>query len=259
MTRLRRHWPEYLMEAWGLGTFMVSACVFTALLEHPASPMRSLLPDAFVRRALIGVAMGVTAIGIVYSPWGQQSGAHINPSMTLAFLRLGRIAPTDAAFYVAAQFAGAAMGVLVSRVVLGGRIADPSVGFAVTVPGAAGVATAFGAEIAISFGMMLLVLASTGSRLAPWTGVFCGIAVALYITFEAPLSGMSMNPARTFGSAVFADVWTAFWVYLVAPPAGMLLATEVHRRRSHAAPGACAKLHHANDRRCIHCAGRLTA
>jgi aquaporin Z len=253
---LRRHWPEYLMEAWGLGTFMVSACLATALFEHPASPVHRALPDAILRRVLIGLAMGATAIGIVYSPWGKQSGAHINPSITLAFLRLGRIAPWDAAFYVAAQFAGAALGVALSMAVLGAAIADPTVAWAVTVPGSTGTTVAFLAELAISFGMMTLVLASTSSSLASWTGVFCGIAVATYIAVEAPLSGMSMNPARTFGSAVVGDVWTAFWLYCAAPPLGMLLAAERHRRP--AEPG-CAKLHHRNDRRCIHCGEKRVA
>jgi aquaporin Z len=254
MTRaLRRHWPEYLMEAWGLGTFMVSACLTTALLEHPASGLHRALPDPALRRVLIGLAMGATAIGIVYSPWGKQSGAHINPSLTLGFLRLGKIAPWDAVFYVAAQFAGAAAGVALSAAVLGVALAHPLVNYAVTVPGPAGVGVAGLAELGISFGMMALVLASTSRpRLAPYTGVFCGLTVAAYVALEAPLSGMSMNPARTFGSAVIGHVWTAFWLYLVVPPAAMLAAAELHRR--HGAEGAgCAKLHHENRRRCIHC------
>jgi aquaporin Z len=260
MTRaLRRHWPEYLMEAWGLGTFMLSACLVTALLEHPASAAHRALADPAARRALVGVAMGATAIGIVYSPWGKQSGAHLNPSMTLAFLRLGRIAPWDACFYVVAQFGGAALGVLVAALLLGTAIADPAVAYAVTVPGDAGVATALAAEVAISFGMMTLVLASTSSRFAAMTGVFCGLAVAAYIAFEAPLSGMSMNPARTFGSAVVAHVWTAFWLYCVAGPAGMLLAVETFVRRHGDVARPCAKLHHANSRRCIHCGDARTA
>jgi hypothetical protein len=60
MTRLRRHWPEYLMEAAGLGLFMLSAASFATLLEHPLSPMRGALPDALLRRLLMGLAMGTT-------------------------------------------------------------------------------------------------------------------------------------------------------------------------------------------------------
>src|SRR5947209_839526 len=100
---LLSHWPEYLMEAAELGLFMISACAFSALLFHPASPVVAAIPSAFTRRMLVGCAMGLTAISIVYSPFGKRSGAHCNPSVTLAFLRLGRVAPWDAVFYVIAQ------------------------------------------------------------------------------------------------------------------------------------------------------------
>src|SRR5439155_25457677 len=88
-----RHWPEYAIEAACLGLFMISACVFVTLLEHPMSPARAAVADPTLRRVLAGVAMGLTAIGLIYSPWGQQSAAHMNPSLTLTYLRLGKIAP----------------------------------------------------------------------------------------------------------------------------------------------------------------------
>src|SRR5262245_62897595 len=86
-----KHWPEYAMEAAELGIFMISACVFTVLLQHPASPVRALLPDPFLRRALTGLAMAGTAIALIFSQWGTQSGAHFNPAVTLTFLRLTKI------------------------------------------------------------------------------------------------------------------------------------------------------------------------
>jgi aquaporin Z len=70
---LANHWPEYLMEAAGLGLFMISACVFVLLLEHPASGVRQALEDPWLRRCLIGVAMGLTAIALIYSPLGKRS------------------------------------------------------------------------------------------------------------------------------------------------------------------------------------------
>jgi len=90
-------------------------------------------------------------------------------------------------------------------------------------------------------------------RLACFTGLFAGILVATYITLEAPLSGMSMNPARTLGSALSAHAWTALWIYFTAPPLGMLLAAEAYLRVQGAQRIFCAKLHHQNTKRCIFC------
>jgi len=102
--------PEYLIEAAGLGLFMVSATVCVALLEHPASPLHGWIASGDVRRALIGVAMGLTALALIYSPWGKRSGAHFNPAVTLTFFRLGKVAPRDLVGYVLAQFIGGTAG-----------------------------------------------------------------------------------------------------------------------------------------------------
>lgn len=89
MNVLCRHYPEYLMEAAGLGIFMISASVATVILEHPASLIYQSIPSLMFRRFIIGVAMGLTAIAIIYFPWGKQSGGHINPVVTLTGLRFG--------------------------------------------------------------------------------------------------------------------------------------------------------------------------
>jgi aquaporin Z len=113
---------------------------------------------------------------------------------------------------------------------------------------------AFVAEAVISFVLMTVVLMATNHRkLARYTGLFAGILVATFITFEAPLSGMSMNPARTVGSAFWAGDWTALWIYFTAPPLGMLLAAELYLRRRGPRGIFCAKLHHQNEKRCIFC------
>jgi aquaporin Z len=251
---VREHWPEYLMEAAGLGFFMISAAIVTSLLEYPHSPLHQLLPDPAIRRVLIGIAMGITAIGIIYSPWGKRSGAHLNPAVTVTFLRLGKIHGLDALFYVLAQFIGGLIGLLVAAMAIGMAIEDPTVNYVVTVPGLEGTGMAFAAELCISFGLMLVVLiVSNQTKLNAWTGVFAGVLVATYIAIEAPLSGMSMNPARSFASALPAHLWTDFWVYLTAPLLGMLLAAECYVRVSGAHRVFCAKLHHQNDARCIFC------
>ena len=227
------HWQEYAIEAALLGKFMMSACLFTVLLFHPA-------------------------FCLVYSGWGKQSGAHFNPAVTLTFARLGRIAPRDAVAYVVAQFAGAVLGVLAAMLLAGPLVADASVRYAVTVPGPAGRGVAFAAEILISFILMTVVLAiSSHRRLGRFTGLCAGLLVATFISLEAPLSGMSMNPARTVGSAVWAHDWTALWIYFAAPLLGMLGAAELHLQHRGRDPDACAKLHHQNAKRCIFCEYRM--
>jgi aquaporin Z len=237
----RSHWPEYLMEAAALGMFMVSACAFGVLLQNVSG---------LFGRVLGGVAMGLTAISIISSPWGQRSGAHMNPALTLTFLSLGKIAPSDALFYVIAQFAGGVGGVLLSAMALGRALAR--VQFVATVPGPGGPWIAFVAEFVISFLLVSVVLNVSNSRrftrFTPW---IAGFLVAAFISLESPLSGMSMNPARTVGSAFSAGICTAIWVYFVAPTLAMLSAGQVYRHWRGAQRVFCAKYHHHNMQRCI--------
>jgi len=162
--------------------------------------------------------------------------------------------PWDAVFYIAAQFVGGVCGVLFSKLLLGSIIAHPSVSYVTTAPGPAGAGVAFLAEAAIACGMMLMVLFVTNTpMLARFTGLFAGTLVFLYITFETPLSGMSINPARTVASAVPSGIWTSGWVYFAAPILGMLLAAQVYCVVSHPSHLACPKLHHGTTQRCIFC------
>jgi aquaporin Z len=249
---IRSHWPEYLMEAAGLGVFMISTCAFTVLLEHPMSPVQQAVEDALLRRVVIGVAMGLTAIGIICSPWGKRSGAHLNPSVTLAFLSLGKVTRIDALFYVLAQFCGGILGVAAASLLIGEPLRHSAVDYAVTMPGSDGVIIALVAETAISAVLMSLVLVvSNNPEFSRYTPLVAGILVAFYISVEAPLSGMSMNPARSLGSAVSAGEWTALWIYFLGPPLGMFLAAQLYRLTHGQARVFCAKLHHHNSARCI--------
>jgi aquaporin Z len=255
---VKQHLPEYLMEAFGLGLFMISACMFGTLLAHPDSPIHQAIPLAIWRRLLMGIAMGLTAIANIYSPWGKQSGAHLNPATTLTFFRLGKVKGTDALFYTLAQFVGGAIGVWIATILIGKFLAHPSVNFVATLPGAYGLPAAFIAEIVITFILISVVLrVSNNAKIAGFTGVFVGILVATYISIEDPFSGMSMNPARTFASALFAQTWQTLWIYFIAPPIGMLLAAEVYLRFDGKRNDGCAKLHHQNNKRCIHCKDKM--
>jgi aquaporin Z len=249
MNRTAVHWPEALMEALGLGLFMVSAGIFGTLFEYPGSPVHRAISDPFTRRALMGLVMGLTAIGLVHSPWGRRSGAHINPAFTWTFFRLGRVRGRDALAYTAGQFAGGSLGVLLVSALLGPLFLAPPVGAVATVPGPGGLALTFACELGISAVMMFMVLTLGRSRLARHTPFFVGALIFIYIAFEAPLSGMSMNPARSLASAWPGGTWRGLWVYFTAPVAGMFLAAELFLAT---APNqGCAKLLHQLP--CIFC------
>ena len=252
METLKTHLPEYLMEAAELGIFMVSAGVFTILLEYPQSPIHQAIANSDLRRFLIGVAMGTTAIALIYSPWGRQSGAHMNPAVTLTFYRAGKVKRQDAIFYIVFQCLGGLAGVAFVALLFGNLFTQPPVNYIVTVPGWFGWVGALLGEWMIAFIMMLMVLFTSNHKtLNPYTGLFAGCLIMLYVTFEAPLSGFSMNPARSFASALPAQNWTAFWLYVFVPPIGMVSASALYQFWFGRRAVQCAKLHHANHKRCI--------
>lgn len=250
----RSHLPEYLAEAFGLGLFMVSACGFAVLLFHPGSPVVQRFPGVFGRNLAMGVAMALTLLVNFYGPWGRRSGAHLNPVVTLTFFRLGKVARGDLPGYVLAQFAGGLAGTGVAALLFGARLADPTVNYVATVPGPSGAAVALLAEVLIAFLLMFVVLhVAATPALARYTGLCAAVLVALYIAYESPYSGMSMNPARTVASAAFARTWTGWWIYFVAPALGMLAAAEAFLRLRGPRARFCAKISHVEGVRCIFC------
>lgn len=256
---VRDHWQEYLIEAWCLGTFMVSASFFGTLLFHPRSPAAALTFN--VRNILMASAMGLTAIAIICSPWGKRSGAHFNPAVTLVFLRLGKISGTDAAFYIAAHFVGGFTGVLTSWLILSDLLAEMPVNFVATLPNA-GTGPAFAVEAIISFVMMSAILFIGNSRrLSKLTPYAAGILLAIFITFTSTVSGTSLNPARTAASAIFANAWSGWWIYFTAPVLAMLSAAEIFIRTRGLKTVLCGKLRHNGKTRCIfkcgYCAERI--
>ena len=257
---LRCHWPEYLMEAAEIALYMVLVCSFATLLLHPISPVQHFIHSAILRRSLMGLLVGAAVVGIIMTPWGKQSGGHVNPSITLTFYWLGRVAFWDALFYVAAQFVGAGAGAGLAAYVLRDAPRSSFVRYAVTTPGIFGNVGAFLGEVIISSILMAVILATSNSKaLARYTAYCVGVLYAMFITIETPLSGMSMNPARTFGSALVATYWRAFWIYLLAPTIGMFAGANMFLWARRGIGPYCAKLHHDNDKRCIFHHGYRTA
>ena len=228
---LRSNWYHYLAEAGGLAFFMANAAWMTTLLESPGSPVHQAIGSGLARRGLLGAGMFVVVLMIVYAPWCQASGAHLSPSITWAFARLGKISVWDAALYTVGQFAGATLAVALMVPLLGGPFERSPVDYVATTPGPLGDWGALGAEVLITFGLTVVLLWGTArAAWRQWTGVAVALTIALYLVFETPLSGMSLNPARSFGSAVVGDVWTGYWVYVVGPTAGALAAGELFAR-----------------------------
>jgi aquaporin Z len=157
------------------------------------------------------------------SPWGKQSGGHFQSRNNPCVLPVGKVHAWDVLFYAAGHFVGATVGVALAVLVLRGASGDGAVQYAVTVPGVCGYTEAFIAELTLSFILKtVLLFVSNHDNLARYTPYVAGALIATYITFEAPLSGMSTNPARTFGSAFYARCWRGIWIYFTAPPVGML-------------------------------------
>ncbi len=220
-------WKLYLMEALGLAIFMISACFFGGLLEARNSFIHQSIQNDFGRLVITGILMGATAIFIFYSPWTAPSGSHINPAVTLAFLRAGRINKYDAFFYIIFQFIGGTIAVYIMQILMGNMLTAPPVNSAATVPGKGGTLPAFVTELIIAFIMMTMVLfTSANNYLKKYTRIIAGCLVCTYVIIAGPVSGFGMNPARTFASALPANIWTGFWLYMFVPIAGMMAAAE---------------------------------
>ena len=221
-----KNWTLYIFEGVGLGIFMISACLFSAMLEGQTY-VHDALPDNLIRTMIMGMLMGGTALFIFYFPPTASSGSQINPAVTITFLRLGKMSLWDAMFYILFQFIGGLLGVFLMRFILGPVLIDPPVRSVVTIPVNDRVLSAAITEFLISLTTMLTVLfTSTQKELSRYTRIFCACLVTAWVILAGPISGFGMNPARTFSSALPAHTWTEIWLYMIMPVAGMLAAAE---------------------------------
>ena len=170
---------------------------------------------------VVGIALvfGLVIMAMVYAT-GHLSGAHINPAVTIAFTLTRHFPPRDGLTYVAAQLGGAALGALLLLAVWPAAPANlgataPSIG--------AGGALVY--ELVLTAALMFVIMAVATDTRAVGAGaaIAIGGTVALDALFGGPVTGASMNPARSFGPALASGTWQDFWIYVVGPVAGAAL------------------------------------
>ena len=248
---LRRHWPEYAVEAGFLALFVLMAGIVSAWLQTPSGPVAAAGSEIAGRRLLAGLSMGLVLAAMIYSPWGRRSGSHLNPAITLAYLRLGKIGRWDALFYTLAQVAGGFAAVtLLRHNTLLPAATQPSL-LAASI-GPANEWPALLTELVLSGAAMLLILfTSNHERWFRWTGVLYSLMAVVIVACVAPLSGFGTNLARLLAVDVSADPATVNWLNLLPPLVGMQLGVEAWRLLTGRSQALCAKLAHNTHGRCI--------
>ncbi len=245
------HWPEYGAElagtAWNV-FIGLSAVVFNMA---PGMPGGRLIPDFGLRLFVTGLIFAGSGSLYTISPWGRLSGSHLNPSVTLAFWVRGKVRGHDLLGYLVAQFIGGVLGALLLAAVWRGHAMD--VGNGRTLPGVGWTAAgAFGAELAMTFSYVLGILCFVSRpRLMHWTPLMNWIVVAGLVWLAAPVSGTSLNPARSFGPALVSGQWREQWIYLLAPPLGGVLAAAFFPVLAAGGKVLTAKLFHSAHYRSI--------
>jgi aquaporin NIP len=166
----------------------------------------------------VGVALvfGLVIMVMVYAT-GHLSGAHINPAVTLAFVLTRHFRRAEAAAYVAAQAAGATAAAVLLLAIWPGQPAE----LGATVP-SVGAGSAFVYELVLTALLMFVIMAVATDTRAVGAGaaIAIGGTVGLDALFGGPVTGASMNPARSLGPALASGTWTDFWVYLAGPVLG---------------------------------------
>jgi aquaporin Z len=193
----------------------------------PGSPVARVLPGQSWRLLVTGLILATTGLIVTASPLGRRSGAHLNPSVTLAFWCRGHVHPHDLAGYLTAQVVGAVAGTQLARWCWGSRATALDLG--VTRPGQGiSAPAAVTIEALATFILLTAILAAVSSpRTARWTPVAAWGTVALLVWQAGALTGASLNPARSLAPALLAPHTAGLWIYVAGPVAGSLLAAAV--------------------------------
>ena len=208
--------PKLLAEF--TGTFALVFCGTGAMVINEVT-------GGAVTHVGIAITFGLIVLAMIYA-FGEISGAHLNPAVTIGFWAAGRLRPQVVLPYIAAQTAGALTGSGLLKLLF-----PTSKNLGATLP-AGPDWQSFGLEVVLTFFMMLVILqVSAGAKEKGITaGIAVGAVVLLEAMFAGPISGASMNPVRSLAPALLSGHLHALWVYLTAPLAGALLAVLLARQ-----------------------------
>ncbi|WP_187175289.1 aquaporin [Algoriphagus sp. AK58] len=221
-----RYWRAYLSEMAGTALLLLIGLSIVIFLFAAETPMAEIIPNVTHRRMLSGFLFGATGGIISMTAIGRESGAHINPAVTMVFFLFGKIEKRAALAYVISQLMGAVIGCL--PLFIWGAWGD-SIDFGATYPGVGyTVSEAFWGEVSTTFIMVSLLIVFIGFRsIRPFTPMLFPFLYSIMVPIEAAISGTSTNPARSFGPAVVTGIWDSWWIYWAGPILGALLASLV--------------------------------
>jgi aquaporin Z len=214
----------FISELIGTGLLLMLGLSIVIFMFGSGSPMAQLIPAVKVRQVITGFLFGSVGASIALSPIGKLSGAHINPAVTMVFWLFRKIEGRLAVTYVLAQLSGAIIGCL--PLLIWGQIGR-SIEFGVTVPGVGySDKAALLGEVITTFTMVSLLVIFIGFRsIRQFTPYMFPVLYAIMVPLEADISGISTNPARSLGPAVISGQWDGWWIYLIGPVVGALLAS----------------------------------
>ena len=219
-------WRLFLSEVIGTAALIFAGLSLVIWMWGEGTPMARLVPNELVRSAITGFLFGCVGGGIALSRVGSESGAHINPAVTMGFWMMRKLDARAAAGYIVAQLLGAGLGALP---LLAWGAMGRSIAFGATIPGRGyATSTVLMGEVVTTFGLVTTLCIFLGFRhLRPFTPFTMPLLYGVMVPLESHLSGTSTNPARSFGPSLISGQWDGWWIFWAGPMVGMLIAIVV--------------------------------